>query len=79
MPGLLKHIDVPEDLVETHEMIRVYRNTTIAHSQSELSMSFPWVSLTPEGTVDRVVPFTIRPPASSKRCWANRECDRPGE
>lgn len=58
--GLLAHVRLPDDLVETHDMIRVYRNTTIAHSQSELSMSLPLAMLTPEGTVRQVVPITIR-------------------
>lgn len=58
--GLLEHIPVPDDLVETHEMIRGYRNTTIAHSESELSMSLPLAALTPEGTVGTVAPITIR-------------------
>ena len=59
-PGLPAHVPVPDDLVETHDMIRGYRNTTIAHSQSELSMSLPLVTLTPEGTVRQVLPITIR-------------------
>lgn len=58
--GLLAHVGLPDDLVETHDMIRGYRNTTIAHSQSELSMSLPLAKLTPEGTVRQVVPITIR-------------------
>lgn len=58
--GLLAHVQLPDDLVDTHDMIRGYRNTTIAHSQSELSMSLPLATLTPEGTVRHVVPITIR-------------------
>jgi hypothetical protein len=58
--GLLAHIPIPDDMVDTHDMIRGYRNTTIAHSQSELSMSLPLVTLTPEGTVSQVIPITIR-------------------
>ena len=58
--GLPAHVPVPDDLVETHDMIRGYRNTTIAHSQSELSMSLPLATLTPEGTVRQVLPITIR-------------------
>lgn len=58
--GLLAHVRLPEELVETHDMIRGYRNTTVAHSQSELSMSLPLAMLTPEGTVRQVVPITIR-------------------
>ncbi|CAN5408455.1 hypothetical protein BH10ACT5_BH10ACT5_14190 [soil metagenome] len=58
--GLLAHVPVPDDLVETHDMIRGYRNSTIAHSQSELSMSLPLATLTPEGTVRQVLPITIR-------------------
>lgn len=58
--GLHGHVPVPDDLVETHDMIRGYRNTTIAHSESELSMSLPLAMLTPEGTVRQVLPITIR-------------------
>ncbi|MFC8682369.1 hypothetical protein ACFT30_12680 [Microbacterium ureisolvens] len=58
--GLLAHVPIPDDMVDTHDMIRGYRNTTIAHSQSELSMSLPLVTLTPEGTVSQVIPITIR-------------------
>lgn len=58
--GLLTRLAVPDDLLETHEMIRGYRNATLAHSQSELSMSLPLVTLTPAGTVNQVVPMTIR-------------------
>lgn len=39
--GLLAHVPIPDDLLETHHMVRGYRNTTIAQSQSELSMSLP--------------------------------------
>ncbi|WP_454138197.1 hypothetical protein [Microbacterium paulum] len=58
--GLLARVPIPDDMVDTHDMIRGYRNTTIAHSQSELSMSLPLVTLTPEGTVSQVIPITIR-------------------
>lgn len=58
--GLLAHVPIPDDLVDTHDMIRSYRNTTIAHSQSELSMSLPLATLTPEGAVRQVIPITIR-------------------
>ncbi|GAA4065231.1 hypothetical protein GCM10023065_16240 [Microbacterium laevaniformans] len=58
--GLLAHVPIPDDLVDTHDMIRGYRNTTIAHSQSELSMSLPLATLTPEGSVNKVIPITIR-------------------
>lgn len=59
-PGLLAHVPVPDDLVEIHEMIRGYRNTTLAHSQSELSMSLPLATLSPQGTVLQVLPITLR-------------------
>lgn len=68
--GLLAHVPVPDDLLETHEMIRGYRNTTVAHSQSELSMSLPLAMLTPEGKVHQVLPITIRhnlPPSTARR------------
>lgn len=68
--GLLAHVPLPADLVETHDMIRGYRNTTIAHSQSELTMSLPLAMLTPEGRVRQVEPITIRhnlPPSTARR------------
>jgi hypothetical protein len=68
--GLVAHVAVPDDLVETHDMIRSYRNTTIAHSQSELSMSLPLAILSDGGTVSSVLPITIRhnlPQATARR------------
>lgn len=68
--GLLAHVQLPDDLVETHDMIRGYRNTTVAHSQSELSMSLPIAMRTPGGRVRQVVPITIRhnlPPSTARR------------
>jgi hypothetical protein len=35
------YIDVPPGLSRTHETIRAFRNQTIAHSQSELSVTYP--------------------------------------
>lgn len=35
------HIVIPAELAEIHALIRVFRNSTIAHSQSELATTFP--------------------------------------
>lgn len=58
--GLLAHLSIPADLQAAHEMIRSYRNTTVAHSQSQLSMSLPLAVLTEDGRVRKVVPITVR-------------------
>jgi hypothetical protein len=39
--GLLTdHVEIPVELAATHEAIRLFRNATIAHSQSELSVTY---------------------------------------
>lgn len=44
---LTDHIAIPPELVATHETVRLFRNRTIAHSQSELSVTYPY------GVLDR--------------------------
>lgn len=40
--GLLTdHVEVPVGLAGTHEMVRMFRNRTIAHSQSDLAVTYP--------------------------------------
>ena len=48
---LTEHVRVPTELAQVHEQVRTFRNATIAHSQSELSVTYPLVS-------------SIRPPSS---------------
>jgi hypothetical protein len=43
----------------THEMIRKYRNTTIAHSQSDLVMPLPVAFLNEAGEVMRVLGMSV--------------------
>ena len=38
---LTDHVDVPEHLAEVHAQIKTFRNATIAHSQSELAVTYP--------------------------------------
>lgn len=38
-----EHIEIPAPFLDIHERIRAYRNTTVAHSQSELSTTWPLV------------------------------------
>jgi len=38
---LTDHIDVPSELIEIHDQLKTFRNATIAHSQSELSVTYP--------------------------------------
>lgn len=38
---LTDHVVIPEDLRDVHLLIDAFRNTTIAHSQSELATTFP--------------------------------------
>ena len=35
------YIDMPPELMRTHERIKAFRNQTIAHSQSELAVTYP--------------------------------------
>lgn len=35
------HIDVPPGMIDTHESMMAFRNQTIAHSQSELTVTYP--------------------------------------
>ena len=44
---LTDHVGVPGHLTEVHEQIKSFRNATIAHSQSELSVTYPVGSLDP--------------------------------
>jgi hypothetical protein len=37
---LTDHVDVPDALIDVHDQVRVYRNATIAHSQSELATTY---------------------------------------
>ncbi|WP_165391210.1 hypothetical protein [Agromyces ramosus] len=41
--SLESHIATPAEFTALHQTIRTYRNTTVAHSQSELSMTWPLV------------------------------------
>lgn len=38
---LTDHIAVPPELIDIHEQVKSFRNGTIAHSQSELSVTYP--------------------------------------
>jgi len=38
---LTDHIEVPTELMEIHHQVKTFRNATIAHSQSELSVTYP--------------------------------------
>lgn len=44
---LTDHVDVPDRLTDVHEQIKSFRNATIAHSQSELSVTYPMGFLDP--------------------------------
>ena len=35
------HIDIPTEMIGTHESIKAFRNQTVAHSQSELAVTYP--------------------------------------
>ena len=37
---LADHIKIPDLLMSTHEQVRIYRNATVAHSQSELAVTY---------------------------------------
>ena len=37
---LTDHVTVPDELVDVHEQVKTYRNATVAHSQSELAITY---------------------------------------
>jgi hypothetical protein len=37
---LSDHVAVPEELVDVHDQVKAYRNATVAHSQSELAVTY---------------------------------------
>lgn len=37
---LTDHVVVPDDFVQVHDLVKTYRNATIAHSQSELAVTY---------------------------------------
>lgn len=37
---LTDHVAVPEELVDVHDHVKTYRNATVAHSQSELAVTY---------------------------------------
>lgn len=39
-PPLTHHVDIPAEFRSLHEKVRAFRNATIAHSQSELSVTY---------------------------------------
>lgn len=44
---LTEHVRVPTEFAKVHEQVRTFRNATIAHSQSELSVTYPFGFLNP--------------------------------
>lgn len=50
---------VPASLKWLHEVIRQYRNATVAHSQSNLALPLPFVLLDDNGKPTRVVPLSL--------------------
>ena len=37
---LTDHVAVPDELVDVHDQVKTYRNATVAHSQSELAVTY---------------------------------------
>ena len=37
---LTDHVDIPDELVNVHDRVKTYRNATVAHSQSELAVTY---------------------------------------
>lgn len=50
---------VPSSMKWLHEVIRQYRNTTIAHSQSNLALPLPFVLLDDNGKPAKVAPISL--------------------
>ncbi|MDQ0770633.1 hypothetical protein QF031_003382 [Pseudarthrobacter defluvii] len=59
MPGIPA---VPVALVPVHNLVRKYRNTTVAHSQSDLTMPVPVAVLDTEGQVVNVIGVSLVQP-----------------
>lgn len=61
-------IELPDALRETHELVRVYRNRTVAHSQSELAVTYAVAVLDAETLEARdVTATTISSPMPTGR------------
>lgn len=61
--SLRDHVPIPDDLLDTHEQVRIFRNATIAHSQSELAVTYPIGRLDPRTReVDFVSAVTMTNP-----------------
>lgn len=39
-PPITEHVEIPAELFATHELVRMFRNRTVAHSQSDLSVTY---------------------------------------
>lgn len=50
---------VPSSMKSLHEVIRQYRNTTIAHSQSNLALPLPFILLDDKGRPTKVAPISL--------------------
>lgn len=37
---LTDHVDIPDELIDVHNRVKAYRNATVAHSQSELAVTY---------------------------------------
>lgn len=37
---LTDHVDIPDELIDIHDRVKTYRNATVAHSQSELAVTY---------------------------------------
>ena len=37
---LTDHVDIPDELIDVHDRVKAYRNATVAHSQSELAVTY---------------------------------------
>jgi hypothetical protein len=48
---LTDHVAVPEKLVDVHDQVKMYRNATVAHSQSELAVTYA-VGVLDSGTLN---------------------------
>lgn len=39
-PPITEHVEIPAEYASTHELVRMFRNRTVAHSQSDLSVTY---------------------------------------
>lgn len=64
---LTDHVNIPDELLDVHDRVKMYRNATVAHSQSELAVTYAVGFLHPETlTVRDVAGATVVVPLPNR-------------